>query len=313
MSELHESLDFTPTTDTLSKPIAAAPSPQLRKPEWLKITAKRGDDYQDIKKNMRKRGLHTVCEEASCPNLNECWSQRTATIMILGDVCTRGCRFCHIKTGNPAGLLNLKEIANASEMVEMMNLRYIVLTSVDRDDLADHGAGHFANVIRRIHKDHPDTKVEALVPDFDAIPAHMDVLAAAKPFVVAQNMETVKRLTHKVRDIRAGYEKTLQCLDYYKQQHGMRTKTSLMVGLGETMAEIEECLDDLRAVGTDIVTFGQYLQPTKKHLRVEKYYTPEEFKILRRVAYKKGFQFVASGPMVRSSYKAADFLEYLGE
>jgi len=298
MADSLENQDFVPLSST------------ARKPEWLKIKTKRGDDYQELKTNLRKKGLHTVCEEANCPNLSECWENRTATIMILGDVCTRGCRFCHIKTGNPLGLVNQREIENASKMVSMMSLQYIVLTSVDRDDLPDHGAGHFARVIERIKQDHPETKVEALVPDFDAVPERMDILARSGPFVVAQNMETVERLTHQVRDIRAGYQKTLNALAYYKKNHNMRTKTSIMVGLGEKMEELEQCMDDLRAVGVDIITFGQYLQPTKKHLPVERFYSPEEFKLLRRVAYKKGFRFVASGPLVRSSYKAADFLEY---
>lgn len=283
---------------------------QERKPDWLRIPLPQGDDFQDIKLRLKERGLHTVCVEASCPNLAECWDARTATIMILGDTCTRGCRFCHVKTGNPRGLLNLKEIVGTAEMVGMMNLRYVVLTSVDRDDLPDHGAGHFAAVIEEIRRKHPDTRVEALVPDFDAVPDRMDILAASKPFVVAQNLETVKRLTHKVRDIRAGYEKTLSCLEYYKSKHNLRTKTSLMVGLGETWEEIESALEDLRDAGTDLITFGQYLQPTKKHLKVEKFYTPEEFKELKKLAYRKKFKFVASGPLVRSSYKAADYLDF---
>ncbi len=284
--------------------------PIERKPDWLKIKLPQGDDFQNIKLKLKERGLHTVCVEANCPNLGECWDARTATIMILGDTCTRGCRFCHVKTGNPRGLVNALEINNTAEMVGLMNLRYVVLTSVDRDDLPDHGAGHFAAVIDKIRDIHPDTRVEALVPDFDAVPERMDILAGSKPFVVAQNMETVKRLTHKVRDIRAGYEKTLKCLEYYKSIHQMRTKTSLMVGLGETLEEISQTLDDLRAVGTDLITFGQYLQPTKKHLPVERYYSPEEFKGLKKLAYKKGFKFAASGPLVRSSYKAADYLDF---
>lgn len=281
------------------------------KPEWLKIAHTKNQDWNDLHAQLKKRGLHTVCEEAACPNIRECWSARTATIMILGEVCTRGCRFCHVKTGNPAGLLDLREIANASQLVGLMNLRYVVITSVDRDDLEDHGAGHFAQVIERIHQDHPEVYVEALVPDFGAVEWRMDVLAQAKPYVVAQNMETVRRLTYPVRDIRASYEKTLRCLEYYKSQHQFRTKTSLMVGLGETLEEIAETLTDLRSVGTDIVTFGQYLQPTSRHLPVQRYYTPEEFRELKKLAYEKGFSFVASGPLVRSSYKASDYLDFV--
>ncbi len=282
------------------------------KPEWLKVPLKRGENYQQIGRSLRERGLHTVCEEASCPNLSECWQARTATIMILGDTCTRGCRFCNVKTGNPGGYLDPAEIKNTADMVGLLNLRYVVLTSVDRDDLEDHGAGHFAAVIEAIHQQHPQTKVEALVPDFGGQPERMRRLAESKPFVIGQNLETVRRLTHVVRDRRADYDRTLGCLDFYKQNFpASRTKTSLMVGLGETLEEISEALDDLRSVEVDVVTFGQYLQPTKKHLPVERFYTPQEFVELKQMAYQRGFQFVASGPLVRSSYKAADFLDYI--
>ena len=282
----------------------------IRKPEWLKITHRREDEYREIRLSLRSKGLHTVCEEAACPNLNECWSKKTATLMILGDTCTRGCRFCNVKTGHPKGFIDSSEIDHASEMVALMKLDYLVLTSVDRDDLPDHGAGHFAAIITRIKKDFPNTKVEALVPDFGGDPDRMKIIVDNAPFVVAQNMETVKRLTHPVRDIRAGYELTLNCLDFYKK-HGMRTKTSLMVGLGETLEELEETMKDLRSVGVDVLTFGQYLQPTKAHLPINRYYSPREFSELQRTAYKLGFAFVASGPLVRSSYKASDYLAFV--
>ena len=283
-----------------------------RKPEWLKVNLPQGEDYKEIRDNMRTKGLATVCEEARCPNLSECWSARTATVMILGDTCTRACKFCNVKTGNPKGFINVDEIANTSEMVAMMNLRYIVITSVDRDDLPDHGAGHFASVIKRVHADHPDTKVEVLIPDFAGVEERMRILADANPYVIAQNVETVKRLTHPVRDPRASYEKTLGCLKFYKENYPhIQTKTSLMVGLGETWAEIQEALEDIRAHNVDIITFGQYLQPSKRHLNVEKFYTPEEFEELKRMSLKLGFKFVASGPLVRSSYKAGDFLDYV--
>lgn len=283
-----------------------------RKPEWLKVNLPQGEDYKEIRDNMRTKGLATVCEEARCPNLSECWSARTATVMILGDTCTRACKFCNVKTGNPKGFINKEEIANTSEMVAMMNLRYIVITSVDRDDLPDHGAGHFASVIKRVHTDHPDTKVEVLIPDFAGDEERMRILADANPYVIAQNVETVKRLTHPVRDPRASYEKTLGCLKFYKENYPhIQTKTSLMVGLGETWAEIQEALEDIRAHNVDIITFGQYLQPSKRHLNVEKFYTPEEFEELKRMSLKLGFKFVASGPLVRSSYKAGDFLDYV--
>jgi lipoic acid synthetase len=283
-----------------------------RKPEWLKVKLPQGDDFKDIRNNLREKGLATVCEEAKCPNISECWSGRTATVMILGDTCTRACKFCNVKTGNPKGFLNPEEIQNTANMVKIMNLRYVVITSVDRDDLADHGAGHFAAVIKKVNLDHPETKVEVLIPDFDGVEERMHALAQAMPFVIAQNIETVRRLTHPVRDIRAGYDKTLNCLKFYKENYPrIQTKTSIMVGLGETWPEIQETLEDLRKVGVDIVTFGQYLQPSKRHLNVERFYTPEEFDELKRMALKMGFKFVASGPLVRSSYKAGDFLDYI--
>lgn len=281
-------------------------SDHIPKPAWLKVHGHRSDEFRELRLALKERGLSTVCAEASCPNLTECWSQKTATIMILGDTCTRGCRFCHVKTGNPRGVLDLKEIRHTVEMVELMGLDYVVITSVDRDDLPDHGAGHFAEVVRAVRQARPGTKVETLVPDFGADSAKMAILADAGPYVVAQNIETVRRLTHPVRDVRAGYQTTLDCLAYYKAR-GLTTKTSLMVGLGESKEEIAETLDDLRTAGTDVVTFGQYLQPTKHHLPVERYYSPAEFLELKHLAYRKGFRFVASGPLVRSSYRAADF------
>jgi len=283
-----------------------------RKPEWLKVKLPQGEDFKEIRDNLREKGLATVCEEAKCPNISECWSARTATVMILGDTCTRACKFCHVKTGNPKGFINHEEIENTSKMVGLMSLRYIVITSVDRDDVPDHGAGHFAAVVKRVHQDHPETKVEVLIPEFGVEVEIMHVLAQSNPFVIAQNIETVKRLTHPVRDPRAGYDKTLSCLNFYKKNYPhIQTKTSLMVGLGETWKEIQETLEDLRAIDVDIVTFGQYLQPSKRHLNVEKFYTPEEFEELKRMSLKMGFKFVASGPLVRSSYKAGDFLDYV--
>lgn len=283
-----------------------------RKPEWLKVNLPQGDDFKDIRNNLREKGLATVCEEAKCPNISECWSARTATVMILGDTCTRACKFCNVKTGNPKGFINKEEIQNTANMVKIMSLRYVVITSVDRDDLADHGAGHFAAVIKKVNEDHPETKVEVLIPDFAGDEERMHLLAQANPYVIAQNVETVRRLTHPVRDIRAGYDKTLNCLKFYKDNYPhIQTKTSIMVGLGETWAELQETLQDVHAAGVDIVTFGQYLQPSKRHLNVERFYTPAEFDELKRMALKLGFKFVASGPLVRSSYKAGDFLDYV--
>jgi lipoic acid synthetase len=283
-----------------------------RKPEWLKVDLPGGEAFSEIKSELKKKGLATVCEEAKCPNISECWSQKTATIMILGDTCTRACKFCHVKTGNPKGFLNPEEIENSAMMVGIMSLRYVVITSVDRDDLVDHGSGHFAAVVKKIKETHPETKIEVLIPDFGAEPERMHTLAQSNPFVIAQNVETVERLTYPVRDPRAGYQKTLDCLAFYKKYYPhIQTKTSLMVGHGESWEEIQKTLEDLRAIDVDIVTFGQYLQPSKKHLDVKKFYTPEEFQELKRMALKMGFKFVASGPLVRSSYKAADLLDYM--
>lgn len=282
------------------------------KPRWLKREIPKGGNFHGVQKQLAERGLYTVCQEARCPNIGECWDKKTATIMILGDTCTRACKFCNVKTGNPKGLVNDHEIAQSAEMVGLMSLKYVVVTSVDRDDLADYGAGHFANVVKEINKQYPDTKVEVLIPDFAGIEEHMRTLANSKPFVIAQNLETVKRLTHPVRDRRAGYEKTLNVLKFYADQYpDIVTKSSLMVGLGETMQELEEAMDDLKAVGVKILTFGQYLQPSLRHLKVQRYYTPVEFDQLKEIALAKGFEFVASGPMVRSSYKASDYLEFL--
>ena len=286
--------------------------PILRKPDWLKVKLPGGENFKEIRGNLREKGLYTVCEEAGCPNIGECWSQKTATVMILGDTCTRACKFCDVKTGNPKGFINHNEASETASMVGIMGLKYIVITSVDRDDLPDYGARHFANVVGKIHEAHPEVIVEVLIPDFSGIDEHMHVLAKSNPFVIAQNLETVKRLTHPVRDRRASYETTLQCLDFYKKNYPhITTKTSLMVGLGETFSEIKEALSDLRIVGCDIITFGQYLQPTGRHLKIERYYHPDEFNELKNIAYAMGFKFVASGPLVRSSYKAYDYLTHL--
>ena len=284
------------------------------KPRYLKAKIPKGGNYTSVKKSLREKNLFTVCEEAKCPNLGECWDAKTATMMILGDTCTRACKFCNVKTGNPKGWIDLEEPKKASEMVAMMGLKYLVVTSVDRDDLADYGAGHFASVVNQIAVSHPDVKVEVLIPDFAVVEDHMHTLAKSKPFVIAQNLETVRRLTHSVRDRRAGYEKTLSALKFYKENYpDIATKTSLMVGLGETKEELVEAMMDLHNVGVNIITFGQYLRPTMAHLEVQRYYEEEEFVHLKKIAYDIGFEFVASGPMVRSSYKAADYLDFLNE
>ncbi len=282
------------------------------KPPWLKVPLPKGENYAEIKSSLREKGLFTVCEEAACPNLSECWAAKTATVMILGGVCTRACKFCNVKTGNPKQWVDADEPQKTAEMAKIMDLNYMVVTSVDRDDLPDFGSGHFAEVVNRIKKDSPNTKVEVLIPDFDGQEEWMHLLAKSEPFVIAQNMETVKRLTYPVRDRRAGYEKSLKCLAFYKENYPhVTTKTSLMVGLGETWEELKEAMTDIRNAGVDIITFGQYLRPTKRHLEVKRYYSPEEFEALKSLAYDMGFKFVASGPLVRSSYKASDYLKFL--
>lgn len=280
-------------------------SPQIKKPSWLKIKLESTPKFKQIKDLTHKHKLATVCEEAKCPNINECWSHGTATIMLMGAVCTRACKFCSVDTGNPKGWLDLDEPSKTAETVKIMDLFYIVLTSVDRDDLADGGAQHYADTVSAIKSTSPKTKVEALTPDFDGNTTAVDKLIASGLDVFAQNVETVERLTHVVRDPRAGYWQTIDLLRYAKKAAPkMMTKTSLMLGLGETEEELLKCMDDLRAANVDILTLGQYLQPTKNHLPVLEYVTPETFKRYRDIGLEKGFFEVASGPMVRSSYRA---------
>lgn len=280
-------------------------APVERKPRWLKARMPGGERYEAVQRNVREHRLSTVCQESHCPNIGECWNNGTATIMLMGSVCTRACRFCAVDTGNPKGWLDTDEPANTAESVELMGLRYIVLTSVDRDDLPDGGAAHYAACIEAIKARTPQVKVEALTPDFDGVAAHIERVVDSGLDVFAQNVETVERLTKRVRDPRAGYRKTLDVLAHAKQYRPeVLTKTSLMLGLGETDDEIRATMDDLLAIGVDILTLGQYLRPTKNHLPVERYVTPEEFNRYRDIGLEKGFMEVASGPMVRSSYRA---------
>lgn len=281
------------------------PQALLKKPSWLKISLETSPKFKEVKALTTQHKLATVCEEAKCPNINECWSHGTATIMLMGAVCTRACRFCSVDTGNPHGWLDKDEPLKAAETVKIMNLGYVVLTSVDRDDLQDGGAAHYANTIAAIKKVCPETKVEALTPDFDGKIEALDLLIASGVDVFAQNVETVERLTHVVRDPRAGYHKTIEVLRYVKvKAPHILTKTSLMLGFGETETEVLKTMDDLRNAKVDILTLGQYLQPTLHHLPVTAYITPETFQYYRRVGLEKGFFEVASGPMVRSSYRA---------
>ncbi len=267
-----------------------------------------GDSYLKIKGMLKDLDIATVCQEAMCPNLSECWGGGTATFMIMGDTCTRGCRFCSVNTSKNPLPLNPKEPENVSHALSQMNLKYVVLTSVDRDDVFDGGASHFAKTIELTHKTSPKLLIEVLTPDFLGETENVEKLIQARPDVFAQNIETVKRLTKKVRDPRAGYEQTLNVLKFVKEKSpSMITKTSLMFGLGETDEEILETLKDLRAVSCDVVTFGQYLQPTKKQLSVDRFYHPDEFEKWKSVAEDLGFFYVASGPLVRSSYKAGEY------
>lgn len=278
---------------------------RLPKPSWLRMVNATTPAYAAVKAQVKKHRLSTVCEEAKCPNIAECWSHGTATIMLMGAVCTRACRFCAVDTGNPHGWLDAEEPENTAETVALMNLDYVVLTSVNRDDLADGGASHYAQAIRAIKARSPKTRVEALTPDFQGVMSHVEILLDSGLDVFAQNVETVERLTHPVRDNRAGYGQTLNVLAHAKRYSPhVLTKTSLMLGLGETDEEIIQTMDDLRKNQVDILTLGQYLQPTKNHLPVERYVTPETFALLRDIGLQKGFFEVASGPFVRSSYRA---------
>lgn len=282
---------------------------RLKKPDWLRIRVRGGDTFEKVQGIVHRHKLATVCEEAKCPNMSECWSAGTATIMLMGDVCTRACRFCAVNTGNPKGLLDAQEPDNAARSVQLMNLKYVVLTSVNRDDLPDGGAAHYAACVKRVKEVNPGTAVETLAPDFMGVRSDVEKVVDSGIAVFAQNVETVRRLTHPVRDPRAGYQQTLDVLAYAKAfRPKVLTKTSLMLGLGETEAEIVECMDDLIAAKVDILTLGQYLQPTSNHYPIARYVSPEEFERYRLWGLEKGFLEVVSGVFVRSSYRAEQVL-----
>jgi lipoic acid synthetase len=283
---------------------------RLKKPDFLKMRVRHSPKYESVKDIVKQHRLATVCEEAKCPNISECWSAGTATIMLMGDVCTRACRFCSVNTGNPKGWLDHEEPENTAKAVELMGLSYVVLTSVNRDDLPDGGAGHYAQTVREVKRLNPNTGVEALTPDFLGLESAIDTLLDSGLDVFAQNVETVERLTHPVRDPRAGYRQTLDVLEYAARNSDIITKTSLMLGLGETDDELLECMDDLRKASVDVLTLGQYLQPTKNHLPVERFVTPDEFERYRVWGLEKGFKEVVSGVFVRSSYRAERVLEF---
>ena len=279
--------------------------PIERKPTWLRVKSQNSPKFRELKNIVSEKKLHTVCEEAMCPNIQECWSHGTATFMLLGSVCTRACKFCAVDTGNPKGSLDKDEPLKVATSISHMNLKYAVLTSVNRDDLKDGGAEHFSDTVKAIKEKAPQVLVEALVPDFLGNKLSIETLLNSQLEVFAQNLETVKRLTKKVRDPRAGYHQTLDVLSYAKEYSpSVITKSSLMLGLGETEQEITSSFLDLRNAGVDVLTLGQYMRPTINHLPVEKWYSPEEFKYFERLANEVGFLEVASGPMVRSSYRA---------
>lgn len=278
------------------------------KPPWLKVKAPSGENYIRIKNMLGDLKLATVCQEAKCPNMGECWSGGTATFMLMGDVCTRGCKFCHIKTSNAPGPLDPLEPEKVGYSIAQMGLEYVVITSVDRDDLPDQGSGHFARTVRTIKKLDSNVIVEILTPDFRGQDDLIQQLVDSKPDVFAHNVETVERLQKFVRDPRATYAQTMHVLQTVKKHDPTRfTKTSIMLGLGETDEEILQTLKDLRKIDCDVVTFGQYLQPTPKHLKVEEFVTPEKFAYWQKTAEDLGFLYVASGPLVRSSYRAGEF------
>lgn len=278
-----------------------------RHPEWIRVRAPVGETYTRVKGLVRGLQLHTVCEEARCPNLGECWGAGTATIMILGDVCTRACRFCAVTTGNPRGIVDEDEPVRVAQAVAELRLNYVVITSVDRDDLPDGGARIFAETIRQIKTRSPRTRVEVLTGDFRSARASVETVITAQPDVFGHNIETVRRLTPLVRDRRAGYEQSLEVLRLAKEiAPQQRTKSSILVGMGETPEEVLEAMRDLRAIGVELLAIGQYLQPTshKRHLPIVEYITPERFAWYREEGLKLGFRYVAAGPLVRSSYRA---------
>lgn len=287
--------------------LSAPTRTSLGKPEWLKVRLPGGEAYERVKGLVKDLHLATVCEQARCPNIAECWGGGTATVMLMGEVCTRACRFCHVKVGSPLPL-DPEEPEHLARAVRELELDYIVVTSVNRDELPDGGAGHFAAAITALKRESPRTRVEVLIPDFAGQHASLALVAEARPDVVAHNVETVERLTPSVRDRRASYRQSLEVLAHLKHRpEGLYTKTSIMLGLGETDEELVRTMGELREVGVDVLTLGQYLQPSQYHLRVERFVSPADFARYQALAQSFGFLYVAAGPLVRSSYRAAEF------
>lgn len=285
------------------------------KPDWLRVRAPGGERYHNLKDTLRSLDLHTVCEEARCPNVGECWREGTATVMLLGDVCTRGCRFCAVQTGDPRGAVDTREPEHVARAIAKLELQYVVMTMVNRDDLLDGGADHVARTVRRLRELRSDIVIETLVGDFRGMLDAVDVACDGEPDVFAHNVETVRRITRTVRDVRSSYDQTLKVLERARDKakkraaaggRAMLVKSSIMVGLGETDDEVLETMRDLRSAGVDVVTLGQYLRPTPKHHEVVRFVTPETFDGYAAEATKMGFLYAASGPLVRSSYKAAE-------
>jgi lipoic acid synthetase len=280
----------------------------LPKPQWLKTRPPSGDNYRRLRLISSELGLHTVCEEAKCPNIGECWGGGTATFMLLGDVCTRGCRFCAVESGNPNRVVDELEPVKIAIALEKMKLSYVVLTSVDRDDLADGGAAHFAQTIIETKKKNPGMLVEVLTPDFAGDLEAVRTIVNAKPDVYAHNIETVRRLQKTARDGRAGYDQSLRVLDAVKIFNPeIYTKSSVMLGLGESRDEVVESMNDLRKIGVDVLAIGQYLRPSSWHLKVEEYIPPETFEEYKEIGESLGFSYVAAGPLIRTSYRAGEY------
>lgn len=283
----------------------------IQKPEWLKTPIPSGKIFFDIKKDLRERKLSTVCEEAKCPNISKCWNTNTATFMVLGDTCTRGCRFCNIKTGNPGGWVDVKEPQNVAESAKLMNLKYVVITMVDRDDMADGGASHVAEVLRKMRELNHGIRIELLAGDFKGSDEAIRQILQERPEVYAHNIETVERLSPRVRDRRADYHQSLRALLTAKRiaDYPVLTKSALMLGLGEEKHEVIRSLEELRQHDVDFITIGQYMRPTKKHLSIKRWVHPDEFNEFAAIAKEMGFKAVASAPLVRSSYMAREFYE----
>ncbi|OAD92227.1 lipoyl synthase [Aequorivita soesokkakensis] len=276
------------------------------KPKWIRVKLPTGKKYTELRGLVEKYKLNTICTSGSCPNMGECWGEGTATFMILGNICTRSCGFCGVKTGRPE-TVDWDEPEKVARSIKIMNIKHAVVTSVDRDDLKDMGSIIWAETVKAIRRMNPETTLETLIPDFQGNTRNIDRIIAVKPEVISHNMETVKRLTREVR-IQAKYERSLEVLNYLKQSEMPRTKSGIMLGLGEKEEEVLQTMEDLRSVGLDILTIGQYLQPSKKHLPVKEFITPEQFKKYKTVGLEMGFRHVESGALVRSSYKAQKHL-----